>query len=102
MTKREILTRILEEGKRVFENGGSFTVNSVVLANFYKTCELGFDYEEDTGIIKMVYVLCEGHVVLCIGTDYIVKINVSDNWIMIPGIGNTVYGRVNGKRFICK
>ena len=102
MTKKKVQTMILEEGKRVFEDGGSFTVNNVLIANFYGTAELSFDYEGDSGIIRMMYVLCEGHVILCIGADYIERINVSDNWIMRPGIGDTVVGYVNGERFSCK
>lgn len=102
MTKKEVVTRILEEGKRVFENGDSFSVNNVLIVNFHKTAELSFDYDKDKGLISMMYVLCEGHVILCIGTDYIERINVSDEWIMRPGIGDSVYGLVDGECFSCK
>lgn len=102
MTKKEVMTRILEEGKRVFENGDSFSVNNVLIANFYKTAELSFTYEEGSDIISMIYVLCEGHTVLCVYTDYIERIYVSEEWTMRPGIGDTVFGRVNGERFSCK
>lgn len=102
MTKKEVLTRILEEGKRVFENGDSFTVNNMLITNFPGIFELSFDYEGDTGIINMMYVLCDGHVVLCIGIDYIEKIDVNALYVMKPGIGHTVYGYVNGEVFSCK
>ena len=102
MTKKEVMTRILEEGRRVFENGESFSINNMLIANFNKVAELRFDYEGDTGIIGMVYVLCDGHVIICTSTDYIERINVSDDWIMRPGIGDTVFGHVNGERFSCK
>lgn len=102
MTKKEVLTRILEEGKRVFEKGGSFTVNGVLIANFYGTAELRFGYEDNTEKIRMIYMYCGENIVLCIVTSYIRKIVVNDDWFMRPGIGDTVFGRVNGERYSCK
>lgn len=102
MTRREALTRILEAGKRVFEIGESFTINNMLIANFYKMAELSFDYEGDTGLISMIYVLCEGHVILCMGVDYIKRINVSDSWVMWTDSYDNVYGCVNGEYFRCK
>lgn len=101
MTKEEVLTRILEEGKRILKVGGSFTINNMLIANYYETVELRFVYEEDTDIIKMIHVLSEGRIILCIFADCIERISVSDKWLMRPGIGDTVYGRVNGERFSC-
>lgn len=102
MTKKEVLTRILEEGKRILKVGGSFTINNMLIANYYETVELSFAYDEDTGIIEMINVLSEGRVILCIVADCIDRISVSDKWIMRPGIGDTVFGYVNGERFSCK
>ena len=102
MTKKEVLTRILEEGKRILKIGCSFTINNMLIFNYYGTVELSFVYDEDTGIIEMIYVLSEGRVIFCIAADCIERISVSDNWIMWPGIGDTVCGRVNGEFFSCK
>lgn len=99
MTKREVITRILEEGKRVFENGGSFTINGLLVANFHGISELSFDYEGDPRIVRRLYVFNDGHTTLCAGVDAIERIYVSDNWVMRPGIGNAVFGRINGEFF---
>lgn len=102
MTKKEVMTRILEEGKRVFECGCSFTVNGMLLVNYYESAEIRFVYEGDTDIIGMVCMFCDGRPVLCFNANAIEKIYVSENWIMRPGIGDTVFGKVNGERFSCK
>lgn len=102
MTKKEVLTSILEEGKRILKCGGSITINDMLIANYYDTVELSFVYDDDTGIIEMIFVFSEGRAILSIVADCIERISVSDNWIMRPGIGDTVFGYVNGERFSCK
>lgn len=99
MTKKEVLTMILEEGRRVFENGESFTINGMLVANFNKSAELCFDYEGGTDIIRMVYVFYDGHVVACIGTDYIERVKVSDSWCMWTDSDNVVRGCADGEYY---
>ena len=102
MTKREVLTRILEKGKKDFENGGAILINSMLINNFDKASELSFDYENGTEMIKAVYVYSSGHLILCVCEDAIESIRVTSEWCMMPGIGNTVSGYVSGERFSCE
>ena len=102
MTKREVLTRILEEGRKAFENGGAILINSMLINNFDKASALSFDYESGTEMIKAVYVYSAGHLILCVCEDAIESIRVTHDWCMLPGIGDTVFGYVNGERFSCE
>lgn len=102
MTKREVMTKILEEGRKAFENGGAILINSMLINNFDKASELSFDYENDTEMISAVYVYSSGHLILCVCEDAIESITVTREWCMYLGIGDAVFGYVNGERFSVK
>ena len=102
MTRKAVLTMILEEGKKAFEKGGAILINSMLINNFDKASELSFDYESGTKMIKAVYVYSSGHLILCVCEDAIESIRVTREWCMLPGIGDTVFGYVNGERFSCE
>lgn len=100
-TKNEVLTMILEEGKKAFEKGGAIFINSMLISNFDKASELSFDYESGTKMIKAVYVYSSGDLILCVCVEAIESISVTKEWSMLPGIGDTMFGYVNGERFSC-
>lgn len=99
MTRKEALTRVLEEGIKVFEHGGAFTVNGVLLANYFEKAKLKTDYNEHTGIIEVLYMTYEGNTLVCVCVDAIKYVSVSVGTVFVTNDENHCHGRINGKRF---
>lgn len=102
MTRKEALTRVLEAGRKVFENGGAFSVNSVLFANYSHVADLKFEYEENSETIKVIFMSFAGHTFNCVYADAIDRVSVSNEWTLHSRSDGSVYGRMNGERFSCK
>ena len=100
MTRKEALTKVLEAGRKVFENGGAFSINGMLLANYNKTAEIKFDYDERTETVVALYVRVAGNTLSCIFASQITKVSVScDNILLTNDDLTRVYGRVDGEKF---
>lgn len=99
MTRKEALTRVLEEGRKVFENGGAFSVNGVLLANYSQLSDLKFEYEENTETVKVIFMCCAGCTLNCVYADSIDRVSVSNEWAFCSSSDGSVYGRLDGNRF---
>lgn len=99
MTRKEALTRVLEEGIKVFEHGGAFTVNGVLFANYFEKAKLKTDYNENTGVIDALYMTYEGNTLACVCIDAIKYISVSVSTVFVTNENNYCHGRINGKQF---
>lgn len=102
MTRNEALTKVLEEGRKSFENGGGFTVNGLLLANYFNTAKLEFDYDAHTKTIDALFLKCEGNTVVCVCADAIKYVNVSVKNAFLTSDTNYCYGRIKGKEFNTK
>ena len=99
MTRNEALTRVLEEGRKVFENGGAFSVNGVLFANYLQSADLKFEYEENTETIKVIFMCFAGLAFNCVYADSIDRVSVSNEWLWGCNSDGSAYGRLDGKRF---
>ena len=99
MTRKEALTMVLEEGIKDFEQGGAFSVNGVLLANFSLKAKLETDYNEHTGAIDALYMACEGHTLVCVNVDAIKSVSVSVSTVLVITDDNRCHGRIKGKQF---
>lgn len=103
MTRKEALTKVLEAGRKVFKNGGAFSVNGMLLANYNKTAEINFDYDDRTETVVALYMRVAGNTLACIFAAEIIRVSVSDDNILLTNDDLTkVYGRVDGERFSIK
>lgn len=97
MTKMEAITRVLEEGRKNYESGKSFSINGILFANYSRKAHMEFNYKNNETIYSIL-VISDGTPVSCVMARDITKINVSyENMILTDHSRNILYGRVNGE-----
>lgn len=100
MTRKEAITRVLEEGKKAFENGGAFSINGITFANHLRKSNICYEYNEYDNVIVGVFITCDDIIIAHMLITDIIKVTVSDKNVLLykhdEGYDVT-YGYVNGE-----